>query len=110
MSLENFMDIPKWGNPIEVERKKRIKLAIAAYAYEFEADSIMSDGDFDKLCLEINPSISTVDEHNEKRYEKLDTFWRTEFQPDTGQWIHKHPELDLVKQTYLKFYKKKKKK
>lgn len=107
------MDIPKWGNPVEVERRKRIRLAVAAYAYEFESDSIMSDGDFDKLCLEINPSMPTIENHHDektvKRYKKLDNFWSAEFQPDTGQWIHKHPERELVKWAYLKHYKKKKK-
>lgn len=111
-SLEDFMDEPVWGKPVEVERRKRIKLAVAAYAYEFESDSIMSDGDFDKLCLEINPSMPTVENDHcvdtIKRYKKLDKFWSKEFQPDTGQWIHKHPELQLVKHIYHKHYKSKK--
>jgi hypothetical protein len=112
MNLESFIDIPKWGNTVEVERRKRIKLAIAAYAYELESDSIMSDGDFDKLCLEIHPHMSTVEDHHDektiKRYKKLDKFWSKEFQPDTGQWIHKHPERELVKHIYHKHYKSKK--
>lgn len=114
MNLESFIDIPKWGNPSEIERRKRIRLAVAAYAYEFDSDSIMSDGDFDKLCLEINPHMSTVENHHNedtiKRYKVLDAFWNEEFQPDTGQWIHKHPELELVKSTYFKHFARKKRK
>ena len=105
--------MPVWGKPVEVERRNRIKLAVAAYAYEKESDSIMSDGDFDKLCLEINPNMPTVENNHcptlIERYKKLDEFWANEFQPDTGQWIHKHPELELVKSTYFKHYKKKRK-
>lgn len=111
-SLEGFLEELQWGTPVQVERRNRIKLAIAAYSYEMESDSIMSDGDFDKLCLQINPKMSTVSDVTDpkqiKRYKKLDKFWVEEFEPDTGQWIHKHPELELVKQTYQKYYKKKK--
>lgn len=110
-SIEGFLEEPKWGKPVEVERRNRIKLAVAAYSYEMESDSIMSDGDFDKLCLEINPKLPTISDVTEpkqiKRYKKLDKFWANEFEPDTGQWIHKHPELHYVKQIYHKYYKKK---
>lgn len=110
-SIEGFLEEPKWGKLVEVERRNRIKLAIAAYSYEMESDSIMSDGDFDKLCLEINPQMSTVSDLTDpkqiKRYKALDRFWASQFQPDTGQWIYYHPEIELVKKTYHKYYKKK---
>ena len=84
--------------PIETERRHRIRLSVAAYAYEFDNTSIMSDADFDELAKQIDPRVTTG-------HAILDQFFRTEFQPDTGQWIHKHPELDRVRQLYLKFYK-----
>jgi len=113
MSVDSFMEStepPSWGSPIEIERRNRIRLTIAAYAYEFESTSIMSDGDYDKLSLQINPSLSTIensirDEEQIKRYKSLDRFFQKEFSPDTGQWIHKHPELDRVAWYYNKHYK-----
>lgn len=83
---------------LETERKRRIKVAIAAYAYEFDDTSIMSDAEFDNLCLKIDPEFETGNS-------VLDYFFRTEFSPHTGQWIHKHPELHLIRDIYLKWYK-----
>jgi hypothetical protein len=87
-----------WGSPEETERRNRIKLAVAAYAYEFDNTSIMSDADFDELAKQIDPQVSTG-------HAVIDQFFRTQFQPDTGQWIHRHPELERVKQLYLRVHK-----
>ena len=84
--------------PVEQERRHRIRLSVAAYAYEFDSTSIMSDAEFDHLAKQIDLQIDTG-------HAVMDQFFRTEFQPDTGQWIHKHPELDRIRQLYLKFYK-----
>lgn len=95
-----------------VERSRRIRLAVAAYAYEFENVSIISDSDFDALAKKINPEQTTIDEHTRvypnlvERYTVLDNFFKTEFSPDTGQWIHKHPELDRVARIYERFWKR----
>ena len=78
----------------EVERRNRIRLSIFAYAYEFESDSLISDGDYDRLSYKIDKNRSTGNE-------KLDKFFREEFEPDTGQWIHKHPELDKLRALYF---------
>ena len=83
----------KWGTPVEVERRNRIRLTVAAYAYEMMDDLLMSDGEFDSLALKINPEMST-------EHPVLDEFFRTEFAPHTGQWIHRHPELDKVDNLY----------
>ena len=83
---------------INQEIRNRIKLSVAAYAYELENDSVMTDADFDSLCREINVSEPTGNE-------KMDNFFKTEFNPSTGQWIHKHPELDKIKIIYHKYYK-----
>lgn len=85
----------KWGTPVEVERRNRIRLTVAAYAYEMMDDLLMCDGEFDSLALKINPEIST-------EHEVLDEFFRTHFAPHTGQWIHAHPELDKVDALYHK--------
>jgi hypothetical protein len=91
-----------WGSEVEIERKKRIKAAVAAYAYEHRNESIMSDSDFDDLCYSIDPTIMTGDE-------VLDKFFKEVFQPHTGQWIWKYPKSKLNKlyQLYETFYRKK---
>jgi hypothetical protein len=89
-------DEPKWGTIEEIERRNRIKLSIAAYSYEFENVSIMSDGDFDSLSKKINSNVLTGHE--------LDRFFKEEFMPDTGMWIHNHPCLDGIKRLYMLNY------
>lgn len=93
-------DPTKVYNPIvDAETKKRIKLAIYAYAYEFEDDTLIEDSDFDKMAFSIDLSVKT-------RRPDLDKFFETEFQPDTGQWIHFHPELGKIKWLYDRYYSK----
>lgn len=75
------------------EVRRRIRVSVAAYAYEFENDSIMSDAEFDELALSVCPELDTGNE-------KLDEFFRTEFDPATGQWVHKHPELEGLRTVY----------
>lgn len=82
---------------VELERRKRIRLTMAAYGYEFENHSFMSDAEFDKLALSIDPTIKTGNE-------ALDAFFAKEFQPDTGMWIRKHPDLEAVKRCFKRYY------
>lgn len=86
-----------WGNRIEIERKRRINLAIWAYAYEFENDSIVDDHHYDRESNLVDVSIKTGNK-------KMDRFFINEFEPCTGQWIHDHPELDKIKKLYERFY------
>lgn len=83
----------KWGSPVEVERRNRIRLSVAAYAYEMMGDSTMSDEEYDALSKKIDTSISTG-------HDELDKFFREEFADYTGSWIHRHPELDKVDALY----------
>ena len=83
------------------EIRNRIRLSVAAYAYEYCDDSIMTDGEFDKLSLEINPNKKTGNV-------KLDNFFRKHFEPATGMWIRKHPEQYKLKSIYNRYYLKKK--
>lgn len=87
---------------VEIEVANRIKVSVWAYAYELESDSIVSDEVFDETCLSINPKLSTG---NTKRIKTLDKFFQEEFNAYTGQWIHKHPELDKIRELYNKYYK-----
>ena len=82
----------------EVERRRRIRLSVAAYAYEVHDDSVMSDGEFDKECLLVDISQTTGNR-------KLDNFFKNYFDPSTGSWIHKHPEKNKLEQIYQRVYK-----
>lgn len=75
---------------INAEIRNRIRVAAAAYAYEIEADPVITDAEFDALCLKIRPTMRTGNR-------ALDKFFREEFDPNTGSWIHKHPEKDALK-------------
>lgn len=82
---------------IELERHRRILIAIYAYAYEIKNDPIVSDEEFDRLASEIVETKSTGNE-------KLDDFFKNEFDMFTSLWIHKHPELDKIAQIYSSIF------
>lgn len=84
-----------WGRG-EKERWKRIRLSLWAYAYEIACKPIVSDEKFDKLAQSIDLTVTTS-------RPDLDEWWRKEFTPYTGQWIHKHPELGLIEKIYKRF-------
>ena len=69
------------------EIRNRIRVAAAAYAYELENDPILSDAEFDALCLTINPQVETGNPVTDK-------FFREEFDPNTGSWVHRHPNKE----------------
>lgn len=79
------------------ETRNRIRVAVAAYAYEVAAEPIMSDAEFDALCGEIDTTIAT------SRAEE-DMFFLLEFEPHTGVWIHKHPDLPGIKHLFETYY------
>lgn len=69
------------------ECRNRIRVAAAAYAYEIENDPILSDSEYDILAKSIRPSILTGNA-------ELDNFFAEVFSPDTGIWVHKHPDKE----------------
>lgn len=81
-----------------IETRNRIRLAVAAYAYECMNDSIMSDAEFDELSRNIDPSFKTGNR-------KLDNFFKKRFNADTGMWIHMHPEKHKLDYLYRTYYK-----
>lgn len=95
----------RWGfipgtqviNPHEVERKARIRISVAAWAYENNLRPIMSDQDYDQLSKAINPRLATGNQ-------RLDNFFRRHFSPDTGLWIHKHPNTQGLANIYHRYY------
>lgn len=88
---------PGWGSPVELERKRRIVLSVAAYAYECCAESIMSDHDYDMMSLRVDLAMDTG-------RPDLDAFFRAEFNPSSGQWIRAHPNLSGVASLYRQAY------
>lgn len=98
MSLEDFFvsDEPI-KKTVEEERRLRIRLSIFAYAYEFMDTSLISDSEFDKMCLEVDLSIDTGNK-------KLDDFFKKEFNPSTGMWIRNHPEQLRLSEIYRRYY------
>ena len=80
-----------------IERKRRINVLIWAYGYEFYNSSVVPDSVFDDTCKLINLDTST----GNKLY---DDWFKANFDTDTGQWIHKFPDLDRIKELYLKYY------
>lgn len=99
MSLDQFFeDTESLYNPVvDVETRKRIKLSIAAYAYEFLSTPIMTDDEFDALAYSIDLKIDT-------RRPDLDAWFRRNFQPHTGMWINSHPEkskLAVIAKRYI---------
>lgn len=97
MSLEAFFEDDGWGSKVEKEVRRRIKLSIAAYAYEFKDSEIITDAEFDKMCKQVDVNIDTGNK-------KMDSYFKKIFDPSTGQWIHRHPELNKIAQLYERFY------
>ena len=80
------------------ETRRRIKLSVYAYAYEFMNDSLIDDAEFDRLSQEIDLTINTGNE-------EMDSFFAKEFIADSGMWIRRHPNLERVKEIYENFYR-----
>lgn len=94
------MSYPLFHHRTKTEKEvwRRTKIAVWAYAYEIENKSLVSDERFDAECRLVDLSVSTT-------RPDMDEWWRREFQPDTGMWIHNHPELGKIKMIYDRFYK-----
>ena len=88
-----------WGNEVERQIRLRIQLSVYAYAYEIANETLIPDHEFDCMCLKVDPSVKTGNK-------KMDKFFEKEFNPSTGQWIHKHPELGKIVNIYRKHYTK----
>lgn len=76
------------------ETRNRIKIAVAAYAYEVMDDPIMSDAEFDRLARAIRPSVMTGNF-------PCDMFFATAFDPSTGSWVRSHPGYGKLHGLYL---------
>lgn len=86
-----------WGTPQEVERRRRIMVSVWAYAYELASPpvSLVPDHIFDAECYMLAAGL-----HIDTDRLDLDYWFRGSFDPSTGMWIHKHPELDKIERLY----------
>lgn len=83
----------------EIVRRNRIRLSIAAYAYEYHYPPVMSDSDYDALSLVVHQTINIATGNH-----RLDRFFQRHFNPDTSLWIHKHPNPSALANTYARYY------
>lgn len=79
------------------EIRNRIRVAVAAYAYEVENLPIISDAEFDELAKSIRPWIATGDA-------RMDWFFLTEFSPHTGVWVHRHPGIEGLRSIFRRYH------
>lgn len=95
MNLEQFfvdeVDNSPYSDRVSLETRKRIRVAVAAWAYEVMQTPIMTDAEFDKLAESIDLSIDT-------RRPDLDKWFRKNFQSYTGSWVHGHPDRTRLNQ------------
>lgn len=82
-----------WGTKEEKETKKRIQVALWAYAYEIESDPLVSDAEFDKMCESVDLKVDTGNK-------MMDDWFKENFEAHTGQWVHKHPQMGRLKDLY----------
>ncbi|RID91843.1 hypothetical protein D2N39_11435 [Gemmobacter lutimaris] len=76
------------------ETRRRVRLTLWAYAYEFRHDALVPDAVFDAEARRVDLSRSTS-------RPDLDQWWRDNFDPSTGVWIRRHPELTVVARLYV---------
>lgn len=81
----------------KAERRRRIRISVAAWAYENHRRPIMSDSAYDDLSNEIRPELPTGNP-------TLDAFFRDHFDYDTGLWIHKHPNPEGLEDIYARVW------
>lgn len=84
---------------VEAEIRRRIRLSVAAYAYEYKNDSIMSDVLFDEMSCIVDTSVTTGNC-------KMDNFFKKHFDPATGMWIRQHPDKAGLENIYQRYFKK----
>lgn len=75
------------------ETRRRIRVAVAAWAYEVHDDPIISDAEFDALAREIDLNASTANSD-------MDDWFMQHFSPHTGQWVHQHPDTAGLERVY----------
>ena len=86
----------------ELVRHSRIKVAVAAWAYENNHRPIMSDAAYDELSALVHQERNIATGNH-----RLDRFFQRHFDKDTGLWVHKHPDTQGLENIYARFYQPK---
>ncbi len=86
-----------WGTPKEIEKKKRINIALWAYAYEVRNSSIVNDFVFDEAAYKIDLKQSTGNKN-------LDNWFKKNFDPCTGSWVWNHPGINQLEWIFNKYF------
>jgi len=79
--------------PQQYQKKIRIQLSVWAYAYEVMHDPLVSDNRFDSLAKEVDLSIPTDNP-------EMDSWFKDNFAPFTGGWVHIHPHYNRLATIY----------
>ena len=95
--------MPKWGTLSELVRHHRIKVAVAAWAYENNHRPIMSDQEYDTLSTTVHNTRNVATGNH-----RLDKFFQRHFTPHTALWIHKHPNIPALANIYARYYQRRK--
>lgn len=93
-----------WGTLSELVRHSRIKVAVAAWAYENNHKPIMSDADYDELSALVDAERNIATGNH-----RLDRFFQRHFDAHTGLWIHKHPDQRGLENIYARYYQRRRK-
>ena len=93
-----------WGTPVEVERRRRILLALWAYAYE-RGDQLVEDHVYDREAYLVDLTVETASDQvkgspQRRRFMKLDRWYRENYVPYSGQWVAGHPERDKLERLH----------
>jgi len=82
-----------YSPPVCEERRRRILVCLWAYAYEIQSQVFVSDERFDSECLLVDVSVNTG-------HPVMDSWFKKEFDPCTGSWVHTHPEIEKLSALY----------
>ena len=80
------------------ERRNRIRLSVAAYAYEILDNPVMSDSVYDLLAKQIDTSVDTGNA-------VMDEFFRGHYTPHSGVWVRKHPDQLGLLRIYMSVWR-----
>lgn len=84
---------------VEQVRRNRIRLSVAAWAYENNHKPTMSDQAYDALSQQVQAQLNIATGNH-----RLDRFFQRHFTPDTGLWIHKHPNPQALENIYARYH------
>lgn len=81
----------------EIERDRRNVISVATFASEIADTPIWRPSQWSYHAEKIDREIGTG-------HPVLDEFFRYQFSPMSGVWIHEHPELATIESTFTRYY------